>query len=48
MAPAQGSGWAIVKGDELHGMLFFHNGDDSEFLAKKKSLPHSKSKKPKK
>jgi hypothetical protein len=35
MAPAQGRGWAIVKDDELHGMIFFHNGDDSEFVAKK-------------
>jgi hypothetical protein len=48
MDPAQGRGWAIVKDDELHGMIFFHNGDDSEFVAKKKSLPASKSKKPKK
>ena len=36
MDPAQGRGWAIVKGDELHGMIFFHGGDDSEFVAKKK------------
>ena len=35
MDPAQGRGWAIVKNDELHGMIFFHNGDDSEFVAKK-------------
>ena len=31
--------------DELHGMIFFHNGDDSEFVAKKKCLPASKAKK---
>jgi hypothetical protein len=36
MDAAQGRGWAIVKGDELHGMIFFHGGDDSEFVAKKK------------
>ena len=36
MDPAQGRGWAVVKGDELHGMIFFHGGDDSEFVAKKK------------
>ena len=36
MDPAQGQGWAVVKGDELHGMIFFHDGDDSEFVAKKK------------
>jgi hypothetical protein len=23
----------MVKDDELHGMIFFHNGDDSEFVA---------------
>jgi hypothetical protein len=34
MDPAQGRGWAVVKGDELHGMIFFHQGDDSEFVAK--------------
>ncbi len=36
MDPAQGRGWAVVKGEELHGMIFFHGGDDSEFVAKKK------------
>ncbi len=36
MDPAQGRGWAVVKGDELHGIIFFHGGDDSEFVAKKK------------
>ena len=35
MDPAQGRGWAIVKDEELHGMNFFHNGDGSEFVAKK-------------
>jgi hypothetical protein len=34
MSPAQGRGWAVVKGDQLHGMNFFHGGDDSEFVAK--------------
>ena len=38
MDAAQGRGWGIVKGDELHGMIFFHQGDDSEFVAKKKVL----------
>ena len=34
MDPAQGRGWAVVQGDELHGMIFFHGaGDDSEFVA---------------
>jgi hypothetical protein len=35
MDPAEGRGWAVVKGDELRGMIFFHEGDDSEFVAKK-------------
>ena len=36
MDAAQGRGWVVRKGDELHGMIFFHGGDDSEFVAKKK------------
>lgn len=35
MTPAMGRGWAVVKGGELHGMIFFLGGDDSEFVAKK-------------
>jgi len=46
MDPAQGRGWAVWKGGELHGMIFFHGGDDSTFVAKKKSKPASKPKKP--
>jgi hypothetical protein len=46
MDAVQGRGWGIVKGDELHGMIFFHHGDDSEFVAKKTSKPASKPKKP--
>lgn len=30
---AQGRGWAVLRGQELHGMIFFHQGDDSEFVA---------------
>jgi hypothetical protein len=37
MDAAQGRGWAVMKGDELHGMIFFHGSDDSEFVAKKKT-----------
>src|SRR3954453_3954552 len=33
MDPAQGRGWAVVRGDELHGMIFFHGGDASGFVA---------------
>jgi hypothetical protein len=25
----------VVKGDELHGMIFFHGGNESQFVAKK-------------
>jgi hypothetical protein len=35
MDPAQGRGWAVMKGDELHGMIFIYSGDDSDFVAKK-------------
>ena len=35
MDAAQGRGWAVLKDDELHGMIFFHGGDDSEFVAKR-------------
>jgi len=45
MDAAQGRGWAVVKGDELHGMIFFHGGDDSEFVAKKEGSSGKKSKK---
>lgn len=33
---AMGRGWAVIDGDEIEGMLFFHQGDDSGFVAKKK------------
>ncbi len=35
MDSAQGRGWAVVKDDELQGMIFFHCGDDSGFVAKR-------------
>ncbi len=35
MDPAQGRGWAVIDGDEIMGEIFFHQGDDSEFKAKK-------------
>src|SRR5262245_27053846 len=31
MDPAQGRGWAVIKGDELHGTFVFHRGDESGF-----------------
>jgi hypothetical protein len=35
MDSAQGRGWAVVKGEELHGMIFFHQVGDFEFVAKR-------------
>jgi hypothetical protein len=35
MDPAQGRGWAVLKGGELHGMILFHRGDESDFVARK-------------
>lgn len=35
MDPAQGRGWAVVTGGELHGLIVFHQGDESEFVAEK-------------
>jgi hypothetical protein len=36
MDMTHGQGWVTVQDDELHGMIFFHEGDDSDFVAKKK------------
>ena len=30
-----GRGWAVLDGDELTGMIFFHLGDESGFVAKR-------------
>jgi hypothetical protein len=30
-----GRGWAALTGDELHGHIFFHHGDDSAFTARR-------------
>ena len=46
MDPAQGRGWAVVRDGELHGMIFFHGGEESGFVAKKNEA-HAKPKKPK-
>lgn len=32
---AHGRGWAVIKGENLHGMIFFHGGDESDFVAKR-------------
>jgi hypothetical protein len=33
--PLTGRGWAVRQGEELHGMIFIHQGDDSEFVARR-------------
>jgi hypothetical protein len=35
MDPAHGTGWAALKGDELHGEIAIERGDKSSFVAKK-------------
>jgi hypothetical protein len=42
MDPMQGRGWAVLRGDELHGMIFFHQGDDSDFVAERAERPRGK------
>lgn len=36
MDSAKGRGWAVNDGDDIEGMLFFHQGDESGFKAKRK------------
>ena len=36
-SPAQGRGWAILDGNEIKGMIFIHQGVESEFKAEKKA-----------
>ena len=33
LTPTQGRGWAVLEEDEINGMIFFHQGDESEFKA---------------
>jgi hypothetical protein len=35
MDPAQGRGWAVLDGDLIKGIIFFHQGDESEFEAER-------------
>ena len=36
--PLTGRGWAVLEGDELHGMIIIHEGEESEFVAKKPKI----------
>ena len=31
-----GRGWGVLRDDQLHGEFFIHEGDESEFVAKRK------------
>jgi hypothetical protein len=42
MDPASGRGWAVLDGDDIHGVIAFHHGDESEFVGKKKVQPRPK------
>ena len=33
--PACGRGWALIRGDELHGRIYIHASDDSSFRAQR-------------
>jgi hypothetical protein len=35
MDPASGSGWAVIDGDTIQGVIAIHHGDESEFVAKR-------------
>jgi hypothetical protein len=35
MEEAAGRSWAVLKGDKLHGLTGFHEGDTSDFVAEK-------------
>jgi hypothetical protein len=35
MDEASGRGWAVLRGGELHGLIAFHQGDESDFVAER-------------
>src|SRR5262249_46073874 len=45
MDPCTGRGWAVLEDNDLHGMIFFHQGDESGFVARRPpKRPRSKRK----
>ena len=34
-AEVSGRGWTALDGDQLHGRIYFHDGEESEFVAGK-------------
>ena len=43
MDPVQGRGWFVLEGEELRGMIYIHQGDESGIVLKREA-----EKKPKK
>ena len=39
--PVSGRGWATVDGDRLTGRIFFHQGEESGFVAARAGADHS-------
>src|SRR5262245_5620102 len=39
MDPCTGRGWVVLEADQLHGMFFFHQGDESAFVAERGEGP---------
>ena len=37
-----GRGWAVLEGERLKGRLFFHQGDDSSFVAEREQTAKSR------
>jgi hypothetical protein len=37
-----GRGWAVLEGERLRGRLFFHQGDDSSFVAEREDKGRSR------
>jgi hypothetical protein len=35
MEPARCRGWAVLQGGEWHGLIAFHQGDESGFVAER-------------
>lgn len=41
MDECSGQGWVVLEGNELQGLIVFHSGDESEFVAKKANVEKS-------
>jgi len=45
MTPMTGRGWAKLEGDDLHGLIVIHLGDESDFVAKRVAAPKHRNRK---